>query len=160
GYTSRTAANDGTGNALASMMLGLPQLGNRAVGPSTIAGRQPAFSTYFQDDWRATDRLTLNLGLRYELWPPMYDANGQMASIDYSKVPTPQQIFANGPLATYMPTVFVCGQNGYPKGCAYTDKTNVAPRIGFAFHATDRTAIRGGTGIYFAPQDGNPLFRL
>jgi hypothetical protein len=160
GYTSRTASNDGTGNALASMLLGFPQLGSRAVGPSTIAGRQPAFNTYFQDDWRITDQLTLNLGVRYELVPPMYDANGQMASIDYSKVPTPQQIFASGPLATSMPTVFVCGQNGYPRGCAYTDKKDVGPRAGFSWHAAQHVVVRGGAGLYFAPQDGNPLFRL
>ncbi len=160
GYTSRTASNDGTGNALASFLLGLPQLGNRAVGPSTIAGRQPAFSTYAQDDWRVSDRLTLNLGLRYEIAPPMYDANGLMSSIDYSTVPTPQEIFAEGKLAFYTPTVFVCGQNGYPKGCAYTDKNNLAPRAGFAWRATPHTVVRGGSGIYFAPQDGNPLFRL
>jgi outer membrane receptor protein involved in Fe transport len=160
GYTSRSAGNDGTGNALASLLLGLPQIANRAVGPSTIHGRQPSFSAYAQDDWRLSDRLTLNLGLRYEVAPPMYDANGMMASVDYRNTPTPQQIFAEGRLAFYTPTVFVCGQNGYPKGCAYTDKKNVAPRLGVSWHAADHTVVRGGAGIYFAPQDGNPLFRL
>ena len=160
GYTSRTASNDGTGNALASLLLGLPQIGTRAVGPSTIAGRQPYFSTYLQDDWRISDRLTLNLGLRYEVAPPMYDANGQMATIDYSQVPTSQQIFAEGRLAYYTPTVVVCGQNGFPKGCAYTDKDNFAPRAGFSWHAAERLVVRGGAGVYYLPQDGNPLFRL
>ena len=160
GYTSRTASNDGTGNALASFLLGLPQIGNRAVGPSKINGRQRSFAAYVQDDWRVTDRLSLNIGVRYEIAPPMYDANGLMASVDYSGVPTPQQIFAEGKLAFYTPTVFVCGQNGTPKGCAYTDTNNVAPRFGFAWHATERTVIRGGAGIYYSPQDGNPLFRL
>lgn len=160
GYTSRSASSDGTGNALASLLLGLPQIANRAIGPSTINGRQSAFSTYVQDDWRVSSTLTLNLGLRYELSPPMYDANGMMSNIDYSSVPTPQEIFAEGRLAFYMPTVFVCGQNGTPKGCANTDKDNVAPRVGFSWAATGRTVIRGGAGIYYAPQDGNPLFRL
>ncbi len=160
GYTSRTASNDGTGNTLASMLLGLPQIATRAIGPSTMNGRQPAFSVYLQDDWRVNNRLTLNLGVRYELSPPMYDANGQMSSIDYSDIPTPAEIFAEGRLAFYMPTVFVCGQNGTPKGCAYTDKNNVAPRVGFSWLATDRTVVRGGAGLYFSPQDANPLFRL
>jgi hypothetical protein len=160
GYTSRTASNDGTGNALASLLLGLPQIGTRAVGPSTIAGRQPQFSTFFQDNWRVSDSLTVNLGLRYELAPPMYDANGQMATIDYSQVPSPQQIFAQGRLASYMPTVVVCGQNGFPKGCADTDKDNLAPRVGFSWHAAEHLVVRGGAGIYYLPQDGNPLFRL
>lgn len=160
GYTSRTASNDGTGNSLATFLLGLPQQGNRAVGPSRIAGRQSYFSAYAQDDWQVNDRLTLNLGVRYELAPPMYDADGSMASIDYRKVPTPQQIFAEGRLNFYRPTVFVCGQAGYPKGCAYTDKNNVAPRVGFVWSVSPRTVVRGGAGIYYAATDANPLFRL
>jgi hypothetical protein len=75
-------------------------------------------------------------------------------------VPTPQQIFAEGRLASYTPTVFVCGQNGYPKGCAYTDPDNFAPRVGFSWRATERTAVRGGVSIYYSTQEGNPLFRL
>jgi hypothetical protein len=160
GYTSRTTKNDGTGNSLASFLIGQPQQGSRAVGPSIIAGRQPVVSTYVQDDWRLSDRLTLNLGLRYELTPPMYDANGGMASIDYSNVPTPQQIFAQSKLAFYTPTVFVCGQSGYPRGCAYTDKDDFAPRLSLVWRANDRTVVRGGGGIYYDANDANPLFRL
>ncbi len=160
GYTSRTASSDGTGNGLASLLLGLPQIANRAIGPSTINGRQAAFATYVQDDWRVTPRLTLNLGLRYELSPPMHDAGGKMSNIDWSSVPTPAEIFAEGRLAYYTPTVFVCGQNGTPKGCAYTDTNNLAPRAGFSWAVDDNTVVRGGAGIYYAPQDGNPLFRL
>jgi len=160
GYTSRSASNDGTGNILGSLLLGLPQIATRAVGPSTMNGRQPSFSTYFQDDWRVGDRITLNLGVRYELAPPMYDADGKMSSIDYRDVPTPREIFEEGRLASYMPTVFVCGQNGMPKGCAYTDKNNVAPRVGFSWLASERLVVRGGAGLYFSPQDANPLFRL
>ncbi len=160
GYTTRTAGNDGTGNALATFLLAQPQQGNRAVGPSIIAGRQWYFSTYAQDDWRVSDRLTFNLGVRYELSPPMSDANGGMASIDYRNVPTPEAIFAEGRLGFYAPTVFVCGQSGYPTGCAFTDKNNVAPRFGAVWRASDRLVLRGGAGIYFAATDANPLFRL
>lgn len=160
GYTTRTGGNDGTGNALATFMLGQPQQGSRAVGPSTIAGRQWYFSAYAQDDWRVSDRVTVNLGVRYELSPPMSDANGGMASIDYRNVPTPEQIFAEGRLGFYAPLVFVCGQSGYPTGCAYTDQNNVAPRFGAVWRASERMVFRGGAGIYFAATDANPLFRL
>lgn len=160
GYTSRTGSNDGTGHALASFLLGLPQQGNRVVGPNRIAGRQPVFSAYVQDDWRVSSRVTLNLGLRYELAPPMYDANGLMASIDYRQVPTPQEIFAEGRTGFYTPTVFVCGQSGYPKGCAYTDWNNIAPRVGGVYAIDERTVLRGGVGVYYVATDANPLFRL
>ncbi len=160
GYTSRTLANDGTGNILASMLLGLPQQGSRSVGPSRIDARQQYLGLYLQDDLRLTQKLTLNLGLRYELAPPMYDHRQQMGSIDYGGVPGPRDIFAEGRLAFYEPTFFICGQSGYPKGCAYTDKNNWAPRVGLAWTVLPRTVIRAGAGLFYAATDANPLFRL
>jgi len=160
GFTTRTAKNDGTGNALASFLLGLPTQGSRSIGPSRIDGRQQLYSAYAQDDFRLRKNLTLNLGLRYELAPPMYDQHGQMASIDYRNVPSPQAIFAEKRLAFYSPILFICGQSGYPKGCAYTDYNNFAPRLGIAWEPMDRTVVRGGAGIFYAATDANPLFRL
>jgi len=160
GITSRTASNDGTGHILASMLLGLPQQGSRSVGPSRIDGRQQSYSLYVQDDWKLLPSLTLNLGLRYELAPPLYDHRMQMGSIDYSNVPSPWQIFGEGRLAFYEPLFFVCGQSGYPRGCAYTDKNNVSPRAGFAWQVRPQTVIRAGGGVFYAANDLNPLFRL
>jgi hypothetical protein len=160
GFTTRTAKSDGTGDALASMLLGLPQIANRTVGPSRIDGRQWSYSAYIQDDIRLGSNITLNLGLRYELAPPMYDKHQQMSSIDYSKVPSPQAIFAENKLAFYRPTLFICGQSGYAKGCAITDKNNFAPRVGIVWSATPKTVVKVGSGIFYALNDLNPLFRL
>jgi hypothetical protein len=160
GFTTRTANNDGTGDALASTLLALPAVSNRSLGPSRIDGRQWTYSAYIQDDFRIVPKLTLNLGLRYELSPPMYDARQQMASIDYSTVPSPGQIFASGKTGFYAPQLFICGQNGYPKGCAYTDYDNFAPRLGIVWAATSKTVLRAGSGIFYAGNDLNPLFRL
>ena len=93
GFTTRTARNDGTGDPLASFLLGLPAIASRAVGPSRIDGRQWSYSLYAQDDFNLTPKLTINLGLRYELSPPMYDKNQQMSSIDYRNVPSPGAVF-------------------------------------------------------------------
>jgi len=160
GFTTRTANNDGTGDALASLFLALPALGNRSVGPSRIDGRQWNYSAYVQDDFRIVPRLTLNFGLRYELAPPVYDARQQMASIDYGNVPSPDAIFASGRTAFYTPRLFVCGQSGYPKGCARTDFNNFAPRLGAVWSPTPKTVIRAGGGVFYAASDFNPLFRL
>ncbi len=160
GYTSRTASNDGTGHILASMLMGLPQQGSRSVGPSRIDARQQYYSFYVQDDIKLSRSLTVNLGLRYELAPPMYDHRQQMGSVDYRNVPSPWDVFAEGKLAFYEPLFFVCGQSGYPKGCAYTDKNNWAPRAGFAWSATPKTVLRAGAGLFYAATDANPLFRL
>jgi len=160
GFTSRTASNDGTGDILASMLLGLPQQGSRSVGPSRIDGRQHTFSVYAQDDWKILPALTLNVGLRYELATPLYDHRMQMGSIDYRNVPSPWQVFGEGKLAFYEPLFFICGQSGYPRGCAYTDKNNFAPRAGFAWQVLTGTVIRAGAGVFYAANDLNPLFRL
>jgi hypothetical protein len=160
GFTTRTARNDGTGDPLASFLLALPAVGSRSDGPSRIDGRQRMFSAYVQDDWRVRSNLTINLGLRYELAPPMWDARQQMSSIDYSNVPNPGAIFASGRTGFYKPTLFVCGQSGYPRGCAYTDKNNFAPRVGLAWTINPKTVLRAGAGVFYANSDANPLFRL
>jgi hypothetical protein len=160
GITSRTASNDGTGDILATMLLGLPQIGNRTVGPDRIYGRQQAYAGFVQDSFRLLPSVTVNLGMRYELAPPMYDARNQISSIDYVKVPNPGQIFASGKTGFYTPTLFTCGQVGYPKGCAVTDYNNLAPRLGVAWDTNSKIVVRAGAGIYYANTDLNPLFRL
>ncbi|HUS05568.1 MAG TPA: TonB-dependent receptor [Bryobacteraceae bacterium] len=149
-----------TGDPLASFLLGLPAIASRAVGPSRIDGRQLAYSLYAQDDFRVSSKVTVNLGLRYELAAPMYDAHQQMSSIDYSNVPSPQTIFAQGRTGFYSPTLFICGQNGTPRGCAYTDKNNFAPRAGIVWAADSKTVLRAGAGMFYASNDADPLFRL
>jgi hypothetical protein len=160
GFTTRTASADNTGDGLASMLLALPATSSRSVGPSRIDGRQLQKSLYIQDDFHVLPNLTLNLGVRYELADPMRDAHQQMSSIDYSKVPTPQEIFASKKTGFYNATLFVCGQSGYPEGCAYTDKNNFAPRVGMVWAATKKTVVKAGGGMFYANNDANPLFRL
>ena len=160
GFTTRGARNDGTGDPLASFMLGLPAIASRAVGPSRIDGRQWTYSFYAQDDFNLTPRLTLNLGVRYELAPPMWDKHQQMSSIDYRNVPNPGAVFAEGKTGFYKPMMFICGQSGTPRGCAYTDRNNFAPRAGIVWSMNDKTVVRSGFGMFYAANDLNPLFRL
>jgi hypothetical protein len=160
GYTSRTASNDGTGNALATMLLALPNQGNRQVVPTRLDGRSHFAAFYVQDDMRLTKRITLSLGLRYEIAEPLWDTRGQAASIDFRDVPWPPAIFQNGPLAFYRPTLFTCGLGGYPKGCAYMDKNNFSPRIGISAQVTPKTVVRAGGGIFYANTDFNGLLQL
>lgn len=160
GYTSRTASNDNTGNVIATMMLGLPNQGNRQIVPTRLDARQQSGSLYLQDDWKLNAKLTLNFGLRYEIAEPLYDRRGQMASIDFSKVPWPTQIFAEGRTNFFRPTLFTCGEGGYPRGCAYLDRNNFAPRFGLAWSGLPKTVIRMGAGIFYANTDFNGLLQL
>jgi hypothetical protein len=149
-----------SGNTVADFLLGDSATASRSIGPDTLGARQWTYAVYAQDDFHLLTNLTINLGIRYEIAPPFYGQNGELGSIDYSNVPSPQAIFANGPLATYKPTFFVCGQAGYPKGCAYTDKNNFAPRLGVAWSVNPKTVVRTGGGFFYANNDANPLFRL
>ncbi len=160
GYTSGKAANDGTGNVLATMLLALPNQGSRQVTPTRIDGQQYAGAAYVQDDIRVNRKLTLNAGLRYEIAPPMADTREQLAGIDFRNLPSPRAIFAEGRLGYYRPTLFTCGLGGYPAGCAYTDKNNFAPRLGLAWTPIEKTVIRIGGGIFYALVDNNGFLQL
>lgn len=149
-----------SGNSVADYLLGDSATASRSIGPDSIDARQYVYGFYVQDDIHILRNLTINLGLRYELAPPFFDLHREMGSIDYGSVPSPQQIFATGPLAHYTPTFFVCGESGYPKGCAYTDKNNFAPRVGAAWSINPKTVVRTGGGFFYVNSDANPLFRL
>ena len=164
GYTDATAAapkaTDKSGDAFASAVLGLPEAAVRTLGPNRIDGLQQNTAAFVQDDIRLTPTLTLNAGVRYEYSPPLYDTRHQMASIDFSTVPSPQTIFANGQTGVYSPKLFVCGKDGYPDGCAYANKKNFSPRAGLAWALDPKTVIRVGGGLYYGTQDGNTLLKL
>jgi len=148
GYTDATGAapkpGDKSGDALATALLGLPQTAVRTLGSNRIDGRQKNYAAFLQDDFRITAALTINLGLRYEVSPPLHDIRGQMSSIDFTTAPPPQAIFNAGLQGIYSPKLFVCGRDGYPDGCAYTNWTNFSPRVGVAWSLNSKTVIRAG----------------
>jgi hypothetical protein len=164
GYTNATGAapkaGDKSGDALASALLGLPQTAVRTLGPNRIDGRQKNYAGFVQDDFRVSSTLTLNLGLRYEVSPPLHDIRHQLSSIDFSTVPSPQDIFAAGKQGIYSPLLFVCGRDGYPDGCAATNWKNFSPRIGAAWALNAKTVVRAGAGLYYGTQDDNTLLKL
>lgn len=94
---------------------------------------------FAQDDWRIKPRLTLNLGVRYDLltWP--YEMHNNQASFDIS----------NG-------TVLLAGKNGVSRSIVNQNYHNFAPRLGFAYdiHGNGKSVLRGGYGIYYFPDYG------
>jgi hypothetical protein len=139
--TSRTSLADGTGDPLASFLLGTPALAQRQAGTPSMNMRQMTYAAFVQDDWRIAKSLTLNAGLRYELQTPLHDIHKILTNLDFSKG---------------APVAFVGGQNGYPAGLVYTDRNNLAPRVGLAWAPHDaRTVLRAGGGIFYSYPDMN-----
>ncbi len=107
-----------------------------------VGERQVRVAGYLQDDWKATDRLTLNFGIRYEFDSPWTEVNNKIANVFLSG---PQQgiaeyagsVPANAPAGS-----IVCGN----PSCIQPTYTEVQPRFGFAFQANPRIVFRGGYG--------------
>ncbi|MDT7602266.1 MAG: hypothetical protein QOF61_263, partial [Acidobacteriota bacterium] len=121
-----------TGNALADLLLGFPALAGGAHVDNAQHLRTKSYNFYVNDSWRATPRLTLNAGLRYELNTPPVDAEDRANLYD--------------PATRSLVRV---GAAGIPRGGFGTDRNNFAPRVGLAWTLDDDTVVRAGYGVYY-----------
>jgi hypothetical protein len=139
-FTQNPQARPGSGNAIADLLLGLPN--NITVGsPSDARERTRNYYWYVQDDWAISRTFTLNLGLRYEITSPFWDDRNRLANL----VLDPGELYGQYILA---------GDPRLPRSLAQTDKNNWAPRVGFAWRAPAGLVVRGGFGIFFAQDEG------
>jgi hypothetical protein len=129
----------GTTTPLQNFIQGVPFRGVDFVGNPNVSISDWGYAGFFQDDWRITQRFTLNFGLRYEYVTPIKEAHNELANFDPNQgmVQVGKQI--NTP---YQP-----------------DKNNFAPRIGFAWDVTGsgKTIIRGGGALIYVLQGFNVL---
>src|SRR5262252_2250004 len=112
GYTTEFGFNDGSGSGFASFLLSLPTVKQRQAGIPQMNLRNWGTSAFVEDTWQITSTTSLNLGLRYEYTNPLYDKDNTNTNL----------VFNDG-----VPSVFVGGQNGYPKGLLYANTKNFAP---------------------------------
>ncbi len=141
GFTTRTAANDGTGSALASFLLGLPAVRQRQAGIPSMDLRQFYVDGYVQDTWRVTPDTTIEAGLRYEYMSPLHDIARPWSNL----LVTPNGLQA-----------FIGGQAGYPRGLMFANTHDFAPRVGIARHFSDAgIVLRAAYGIFYTPVDMN-----
>ncbi len=154
-----------TGNAVADLLLGMPRQADRNSGEpfhnaiSTISGY------YFQDNWKVTPKLTMDLGLRYELDPPPLERVDKIASFDPR---TGTLLVAGGREAFINPVTKSLEIRSRPdvgRRLWATDLNNFAPRVGLAWRpfGGTGTVLRAGIGTFYNHQIvGNgitPLFR-
>lgn len=107
--------------------------------------RYPSWYFFLQDEWKATSRLTLNLGLRYELYGALNEVEDRMGA---SFIPG----HVSDQFPTSPPGRAFNGDRGVPSGIMPQDNNNIAPRFGFAYDPTGsgKTSIRGAIGLYYS----------
>jgi hypothetical protein len=141
GFTTQTATNDGTGSALASFLLGLPAVKQRQAGVPQMQLRQWYGDAFVQDSFQLTRNTTVQIGLRYEYMSPLTD-------IRYANT---NLVFKDG-----VPSVFIGGQQGFPKGLNSANKLKFAPRAGISHSIPSRgLVLHAAFGIFFTPVDMN-----
>ncbi|MFB3827707.1 MAG: TonB-dependent receptor domain-containing protein [Bryobacteraceae bacterium] len=146
GPNPNQAASD-RGNSIASLLLGTGS--GSLIQNFKDASTQSIYTAlYAQDDWRITNRLTLNLGLRYDLDTPRTERYNRMNYFDpFAASPLAAKVSAFPQLKGGLQFV---GVDGHPRTQYFMDKNNLAPRLGFAWQAARGTTIRGGWGNIFA----------
>jgi hypothetical protein len=138
-----------TGSSLADFLLGMTS----SLQFSTIQRgnlRERDYMFYAQDDWRVAPPLTLNLGLRYELASPRFDAHDRISALVPSAFPQVRVIRAGER-----------GRSWSDRALVQTDRNNWAPRIGLAFQPGPRWTMRAAGGIFYGtPRGGGPALYL
>ncbi len=148
-----------SGNSIASFLLGAPSGGaiNNNLFPQF---RWNYYAPWIQDDWQISDRLTLNLGLRWDLNSPVFEVDDRVnygfdtetinpvsGRIDQTRFPGYQ---VRGGLG-------FAGVNGNPTYPYQFDRNNIQPRVGFAYFLNERTIMRGGYGRMFLNVTGTTV---
>ena len=167
-----------TGNDFADFLLGYAQNYTEDAYKSAGHWNNVSWALYAQDNWRVDNRLTLNLGLRWDGIPHTYDANNQMANfyttlydttIPATLNPDGNTIALTSPGLGSSPTVpgaqfytngiRICG-TGAPRGCVNDSWLNFQPRLGFAYDLTGsgKTILRGGYGVMNERIQGNDVY--
>ncbi|HEV8368434.1 MAG TPA: TonB-dependent receptor [Pyrinomonadaceae bacterium] len=147
--SNQTANTDdrNQGWPIASLITGRPEFSfnsNQTIDPAL---RFFSYAFFAQDDIKVTPKLTVNLGVRYDFGRPREEARGFLRGFD-PDTPNPAAGGRRGAI------VGAIGQGGLQAanfGLVNPDRTNIGPRIGFAYSLNDKTVVRGGYGIYYAP---------
>jgi trimeric autotransporter adhesin len=140
-YSSGGAQVAGRSGAdFADFLLGIPQQASLQVGGLTRL-RQHSFDVFAEDNWQKSAKLTLNLGVRYELARPYVETDGRMTNLDVTPDFLAASPVISGGVGPYTGV--------FPAGLLDTDANNVGPRLGLAYRVAKNTVLRTGYGITY-----------
>ena len=160
-----------TGNAFADFLMGLPHFTGYILPAPDVNPFSTNYAFFAQDTWRPSRTLTIDLGLRYDLRPPMADRSDQLGNFDTS-VPGGRVVVSDAAGLALVPdivrksvpnTPFITAADaGLPRTLRRTDTNNISPRLGFAWRPSEsgRTVVRGGFGLYTVPLLGSVNYSM
>lgn len=147
-YSQSPQARGNTGSPYADFLLGYAAnttISNRPRNES----RQRIVQGFAQDDWKVSGKLTVNVGVRYELALPWVEVNNRQAGL----------ILEQGPLFGKLLQIQDLANTGYNRSFMNTDWNNVAPRVGLAYKATGRTVVRSAFGVFYGRDENLGISR-
>jgi Carboxypeptidase regulatory-like domain/TonB dependent receptor len=154
-FTDNPASPTSGGSAVASFLLGIPDSG-LITSLHNVDYRRRIYAFYGQDDIKVSPQLTMNLGLRYELFGTIKEAHNQEATFDFASqaliVPRGQTMQLTPTLGASIP-VLATGS----RGLIHPDLNNFAPRIGLSYQLSSRLVLRSGYGIFYGGQENGPF---
>jgi hypothetical protein len=178
-FNGSSSVGSAIGDPYTSFLLGYPDYTEvSSTNKPTMDGSGYQYAVFGQDDWKIAPNLTLNLGLRYELHPPIREihsntatfmpnwtgigsdgatqVNGAVVVSNTAALASKSQDFANAIAPT---PILTAAQAGIPAALRYTDKTGLGPRLGFAWRprGNDKTVVRGGWGRFIESPMGFSL---
>ena len=165
-----------TGYAFADYMLGYTQQDEAAVALAVTKFRALSQAYYFTDTWKIRSNMTFDLGLRYEYTPPWLDKNGTLMNASlpcHDTTPNVQDLSCHPALVRigsgdvyentvlrFAPNIQVARDGRLGDRLISDDKTNFAPRVGWAWTPTEKWSYRAGAGVFYLQDTGNPRFDM
>jgi hypothetical protein len=153
-YTDNAGATGTGGNSLASLLTGQTD-GGGINNLNNIDYYRHTFALFLQDDWRARPNLTLNMGLRYEFFSPVYSKHDAQANFNpttgYLDIPKNSNVSLTPTLASILPV-----NHNASSALISTDYKDFSPRVGFSYSATKRVVVHSAFGIFYNGDEAGP----
>jgi hypothetical protein len=146
--------DDNQGNPFATILLGYPHDASLHLVPA-VADKSKETAFFVQDDWKATPKLTLNIGLRYEWSTPYTERYNRLQFNNFSGdtgISIPFDRDQSGTFPQFGQIGEIQGTSTFPtsgRRNSPVDRNNFAPRLGFAYQLGTNTVLRGGAGMFY-----------
>ena len=157
------------GAAFADFLLGHFNRSEGQVGAPIANFRSKYVAFYFQDNWRVSNSVSVNYGLRWEYDQPFYDKYDKIVNIDFKWDNSAEPVFVRAgtgdpyegdPAFRLAPDVQYVRDGRFGRGAYRSDFNDFAPRLGIAWSITPKTVLRTGGGIYYVRDIGNAVFDI